>query len=138
MKELSEYDQKAADFLNATSTALIIKYKTFAPHFVGEKTSRSIFRCRLINKLGSFSFDFGQSEARGSEKPTAYNILTCITKNDPGSFEDFCDELGYEEYSDSGRRNMQSWIIYCAVLKEWNAIHKLFSEEQIEQLQEIQ
>ncbi len=136
---ISSYEQQAIDFLNATNTSFVAKYKTYGPHFKGETQSRSIFTINLKNDLGSYTFTFGQSIAAGNETPTAYDVLACLTKNDPESFEDFCDNYGYSQYNeDTGRRNMVSWRTYCAVLKEWNAIYKLFTYEQIEMLQEIQ
>jgi hypothetical protein len=31
--------------------------------------------------------------------PIAYDVLACLTKNDPGHFEDFCSEFGYNSDS---------------------------------------
>ena len=63
--------------------------------------------------------------------PTAYDVLACLTKNDPGTFEDFCSEFGYDEDSRKAEK------IYNAVLDEWRNVCALFTDEEIEQLQEI-
>ena len=63
--------------------------------------------------------------------PTAYDVLACLTKNDPGTFEDFCSEFGYDEDSRKAEK------IYNAVLDEWKNVCALFTDEEIEQLQEI-
>ena len=63
--------------------------------------------------------------------PTAYDILACLTKYDPGSFENFCSEFGYDE--DSRR----AYKTYKAVVKEFENVEKLFSEEEREQLNKI-
>ena len=63
--------------------------------------------------------------------PTAYDVLACLTKNDPGTFEDFCSEFGYDEDSRKAEK------IYNAVLDEWKNVCVLFTDGEIEQLQEI-
>lgn len=63
--------------------------------------------------------------------PSEYDILACLTKYDPYTFEDFCSSYGYDEDSRSAEKT------YNAVCEEWQNISQLFTEEQIEQLQEI-
>ena len=63
--------------------------------------------------------------------PTAYDVLSCLTKSDPGTFEDFCSEFGYDEDSRKAEK------IYNAVVDEWKNVCALFTDEEIEQLQEI-
>lgn len=131
METTTDYQKQALDFLNDTNTSLTVKYKAYGKHFAGDKENRHIFRCRLANDLGSYNFDFGQSIASGSTPPTAYDILACLQKYDVGSFEDFCGDFGYDTDSRTAERT------YKAVCKEFEAIDKLFTSEQIEQLQEI-
>jgi len=64
--------------------------------------------------------------------PTAYDVLTCLTKSDPGTFENFCDDFGYDTDSRSAEKT------YKAVVNEWQNIQALFTDAEIEQLQEIQ
>jgi len=70
---------------------------------------------------------------QGEENPTPseYDVLACLNKYDPYSFEDFCSSYGYDEDSRSAEKT------YNAVCEEWQNITLLFSEEQIEQLAEI-
>ena len=63
--------------------------------------------------------------------PTAYDVLACLTKSDPDTFENFCSEYGYDEDSRKAEK------IYNAVLDEWRNVCALFTDEEIEQLQEI-
>ena len=67
----------------------------------------------------------------GEFTPTAYDILACLTKYNPGSFEDFCGDFGYDEDS----RTAES--TFLAVIKEWNETERMFSD-LMEELQEIQ
>lgn len=66
------------------------------------------------------------------KQPTAYDVLACLTKNEVGSFEDFCADYGYDTDSRKAEK------IYQAVLNEWNNIKMLFTDKEIEELQEIQ
>lgn len=63
--------------------------------------------------------------------PNAYNVLAHLVKYDPGSFEDFCQEYGYDEDSRTAERT------YFAVQKEYHELLKVFTEEQMEELREI-
>jgi hypothetical protein len=63
--------------------------------------------------------------------PTAYDVLACLTKYDVGTFENFCSEFGYDTDSIKAEKT------YNAVLNEWQNVCALFSDTEIEQLQEI-
>lgn len=62
--------------------------------------------------------------------PTAYDILACLTKNDPGTFSDFCSDYGY----DTDSRKAEE--AYFAVREEYSNVMRLFGDV-IEDLQEI-
>ncbi len=64
--------------------------------------------------------------------PTAYDVLACLQKYDVGTFEDFVNEFGYDEDSKRAHKT------YKAVVKEFDNVCKLWSDEEIEQLREIQ
>lgn len=63
--------------------------------------------------------------------PNAYDILSCLTKYDVGSFEDFCSEFGYDVDSRSAEK------IYKAVVKEYEGLSMLYSDEELEEMSEI-
>jgi hypothetical protein len=87
----------------------------------------------LANRM--FSQDRGLSYKYKGKKSThveSYDVLTAITKSDPGTFEDFASEFGYDEDSRKAEQ------VYQAVRKEWSKVQRFFSLEEIEQLQEIQ
>lgn len=63
--------------------------------------------------------------------PTAYSILSCLTKYDCGSFKDFCSEFGYDTDSKKAEKT------YNAVKDEYTNVCALFTDKEIEQLQEI-
>ena len=64
--------------------------------------------------------------------PTNYDILACLTKYEVGTFENFCSEFGYSEDSRTAER------IYNNVCKEYDNVCKIWSDEEIEELREIQ
>lgn len=70
-------------------------------------------------------------EAKAEAIPNAYDVLACLTKYDPGTFEDFCSEFGYNEDSITAVR------AYIAVVKEYKQLERIFAAEELEALQEI-
>lgn len=64
--------------------------------------------------------------------PTAYDVLACLTKSDPGTLEDFCNEYGYDLDSKKAEKT------YKAVKDEYNNVCMLFSDEEMAELSEIQ
>lgn len=77
--------------------------------------------------------NWGEGEqAKTIVHPRAYDILASVTKYDPGTFENFCGDFGYD--TDSRKADK----VYHDVVDEWKNIEKLFTEEQLELLTEIQ
>jgi len=87
-----------------------------------------------IKKDSGYAFmNNGKSDVIHYPKtPNAYDILSCLTKYDPGSFEDFCSEYGYDEDS----RKVEK--IYNEVVKEYTQLCTLFTDSEMEEMQEIQ
>lgn len=81
---------------------------------------------------GGVMFDANIDTIHFPVVPTMYDILTCLTKYDPGSFENFCSEYGYDTMSDKAEKT------YNAVYDEWLNVSRLFNNEQLEVLQLIQ
>lgn len=108
----------------------VISYE-YGKHFAHDTESRYIFKCKLSCNKKSYTFKFGQSISDGCNPPKLYNVLTCLQKYEVGTFENFCGEFGYNTDSRAAEKT------YKAVLKEYNAMCRLFTAEQLEQLQEI-
>ena len=64
--------------------------------------------------------------------PSDYSILACLTKYDPGTFEDFCSSFGYDTDSRKAEKT------YFAVQKEYQNLRGMFSEAELENMAEIQ
>ena len=132
---MDQYEQQAQQFLKSTGTTLKIGTPSYG-QMAWDTTNRFRFIfpitfSRTVNgKRIRFTVKYGQSLTKGSMPPTKYDALACLTKSNPGSFENFCWEYGYN--SDSRRAER----IYKAVCKEWKNVDKLWHDE-IEQFQEI-
>ena len=86
-------------------------------------------------RMNTKAKDFGSVKAdkiHRPTEPTAYSVLTCLTKYPVEDFEDFCAEFGYDTDSISALKT------YEAVKNEWLNVCALFDEEELEQFQEIQ
>lgn len=141
MKKTNEYEKQANDFLEKTGTKFSAKYLGNMPYFEDEKENRDIYQITLKRGKRQYSFRFGQSinDSRKYNKfgvsvpgnqPTAYDVLSCVTKNDPGTFSDFCSDFGYDTDSRKAEKT------YFAVQEEYKNINMLFSDV-MDELQEI-
>lgn len=127
----NEYDLQAENFAKKYNVKLsIIGDPEYRKYFAGDKDSRYVFKLRLKKNKLSYTFSFGQSIAAGAEYPKLYDVLSCLTKYDPESFENFCSEFGCDQDSRKAERT------YKAVCKEWKAVNRLFND-CLDELQEI-
>lgn len=129
-----QYIEQAEKFLQDTKTKLTIKFDHYGKHFVDDNQSRNIYKCVLKNADGQYTIKFGDSiqSTRQGEKPSAYDVLSCLTKYDHGTFGDFCDDFGLDKLDASSKK------IYRGCKKEYNGLNRLFTEKQMELLRDIQ
>lgn len=127
----TNYDLQAENFAKKYNVKLsVIGDPEYKKYFTSDKDSRYVFKLRLKRNKLSYTFSFGQSIAAGAEEPNLYTVLSCFTKYDPESFDNFCREFGYNEDSRTAERT------YKAVCKEWKAVNRLFND-CLDELQEI-
>lgn len=75
------------------------------------------------------------AEQKAKAVPTEYDILSCLEKYEVGGMDDFMAEFGYEIKS---VKDMTNFInTYNAVVKEYNDLCRIFTDEQMEELREI-
>lgn len=65
------------------------------------------------------------------DKPTAYQILTCLQTYDVGSYADFCKDFNYE----GSEHSLKLWMDIC---NEYRTLTNMYSEEELSKLAEIQ
>ena len=75
-------------------------------------------------------------ELKAKAVPTPYDILACMEKYEVGTMNDFFDEFGYEVHSADDMFTFMN--TYNAVVKEYRDLCRIFTEEQMEMLREIQ
>lgn len=68
---------------------------------------------------------------KAKAKPTEYDILACVEKYSYDSFSDFCAEFGYSTDSISARET------FLACGEEYAGLRRIFTEEQMEKMREI-
>jgi len=76
--------------------------------------------------------EFADPISKTRKAPTEYDILACLTTYDPGTFEDFCADFGYDEDSRQAEKT------YKAVRAEYEALARLFNDDELEAMGEIQ
>lgn len=132
--KVNEYELQATNFMQATKTGISTSFHDHAKYFDTDKEERDIYKVTLTTPAGRYAFKFGQSITNSDQNtpPTAYDIFTCVTKYDPGTFDNFCSEFGYDTDSRSAEKT------YKAVCREWKNISRLYTPEQLELMQEIQ
>lgn len=134
----NDYLKQALDFLEKHDCHMTIKFLKYDKYFPDDTENRNIYTVKLVRrgvyKDEVYTFKFGQSinKTISKEPPNEYDVLSCLTKYDPETFEDFCANFGYDTDSINARK------VYKAVQKEYDALSKMFTEKELEEMQEIQ
>ena len=132
LTENSQYNKGAYLIANELGLTMKVGDSEYKKHFMSDKDSRYVFKITLKKGGKQFTFNFGQSIAEGSNEPTLYSVLTCLQKYDVGTFENFCDDFGYDYDSRTAEKT------YKAVVKEFEGMQRLFDSAELELLQIIQ
>ena len=85
-----------------------------------------------INDLNKYNSIGSQIKLVKGIEPTEYDILSCLTKYNPVTLEDFCSEFGYSTDSKSAEK------IYLSVKEEWTNVQNIWTDKEIEILREIE
>ena len=128
----NQYNKATNLIAEAFSLELKVKevtYKSMKWDNIGQY--RYVFKLQLCRGKKKYTFDFGQSIAEGNNEPTLYDVLACLQKYEVGTFENFCDEFGYDLDSSSAKKT------YKAVVKEYDKMCSLFNSDELEVLQLI-
>jgi hypothetical protein len=129
--DLCEYERGANFISELFDFTMEVNFYKYGTHFNNDTENRCIFNITLKKGGSQYSFKFGQSIAEGSNEPTLYDVLTCLTKYEPGTFVEFCGDFGYELDSPQSKK------VYNSVLKEWAGMNRIFSSEELDILSGI-
>jgi hypothetical protein len=135
---MDKYDKQAADWLRATGSTLTVTFLRTGKYFPSDTVERDIYQFTLANTNGGYSATFGQSvnATMNATTPRRYDILSCLDANDPGTFEEFCAEYGYNDqplstYPEAKRT-------YDTVKAQVDGLRAMYTDEELDQLAEIQ
>ena len=145
---MTDYNKQARDFLEDCGATMKMMYlgRNVNENW-DEKQERDNYLVTITTPLGNMQVKFWDSVKNTIDninrersrllrkKPTAYDILACLTTYDVGDIEDFILEFGYEIKKRGDFTRIQN--IYNAVKKEYENVCRCFTEKQIEKLQEI-
>jgi hypothetical protein len=133
----NEYEQKANEFLvkhQMIFSAMrgVEKCPLFCDgkHMHGEHY-RVYFRRKGQAPGHRLSFWNSMNDVTEGNTPSAYDVITCLAKSDPGDFEEFCGNYGYDTDSRKAEKT------YKAVVAEWKNVEAFFSEEELAEMGEI-
>lgn len=133
---MTNYEQQAVEFLKKADAKIKIEFVGFAINRQwNEKEKRPLYNVTISTPKGEMNFDFWDSIHNTEEKKAAnlneYDILACLTKYDPGTFEDFCFDYGYDTDSRSAEK------LYFSVCNEYHNLCRIFTADQMDELSEI-
>ena len=154
---MSEYVRQAQAFLERCGATFSAKYVgTEKPKWDNEV--HSTFDCTITTPRGSLSVRFYQSIAKSvsltldelmayqetgifpKDKahsiPTEYDVISSLQKYEPGSMEDWFDNYWGEIESGAQLRDFLEQYQGCC--DEYAKVCECFTDEQIEEMQEIQ
>lgn len=141
---MTEYEKKANLFLSNTKTTFeyeLVDVVLGFPNDESDKKPRNHFKVLLKNPKGELSLDYYgsiQDYQQGDKTLTSYDVLASLSYdvNEPNeSVWEFAEELGYVISTEKQFKNMQR--IHKEVKRQHQALVKMFSKEELEQLQEI-
>ena len=93
---MSELKEQAKEICKKHGITMKVGSPKYGPVDWDKEYDHYRFPVTLRKDGKSMRVMFTQSRAQGSTPPDEYDIITCITKYDPGSFEDFCSDFGYD------------------------------------------
>lgn len=136
---MTEYEKQATEVLQKLGATLTTECLRVGRHFPDDNEDRLIYRFTITRGSRSYS-----GESGGSLKDTEqarlkkiipvlsdYDVIAGLTRHDPGNFENFCADYGYD--TDSRKAEQ----IYHAVKAEYQGLAMLFNEDELCLLREV-
>lgn len=128
---MNEYDIHATEFLNQHGASIEFEFiGKKAPKWGSMAVNAYIFTIERGGEHYSNVFYDSINNTNKGIEPTAYSLLSCVQKDNPGTFVEFCSEYGYDVF------DRRSEDVYDEVRKEYYNIERLF-HDCMEELREI-
>ena len=141
---MNEYEKQANLFLLNTNTSFqyaLVNVVLGFPNDDSDKEPRNHFKVLLKNSKGEITLDYYGSindHQQGIETLSPYNVLASLSYNvyqPSDSMWEFAEELGYVISTEKTFKNVQR--IHKEVKRQHQALVKMFTKEELEQLQDI-
>lgn len=132
---MEDYIEKTKEFMRDTGCSVMISLAEKAKNPMwNDVFARNKYAITITTERGVMNYYYWDSiyNTRNDICPTVYDVLSCLTKYDCGTFECFCNEFGY---SDDSRK---AFALYQGCVKEYEDLSRIFTEEQLEKLREIE
>lgn len=127
---MREYDIQAKEFLRRANATITITYIDRRKNTDwGDTFERPFFRVNITTPLGLYGFFFWGAVM--DETVSEYDVLSCLEKYDYGSFNNFCNEFGYDNDS------IKAYRTYEKCISQYRSLCKIFTTKQMEELREI-
>lgn len=128
---LKDANERTEQFLANTDTTITIEFdkEVYSPW--GDNMWHNAYNVTITRNGESMTVNYKDSvyDYDNKIKPTAYDILACISKYEPGALCDFCDEFGYE-------CDEETEELYREVCREYNEVERVFGD-CMDELREI-
>lgn len=110
----SEYDTQARGFLEKTGARVTARYLGEMPVDWDKDNYHAAYRVTISSAEGKMVITFHDSLKNtrdGKRSISAYDVLSVITKSDPGTFDEFANEYGYFPIESGAdyRRAVKTW-----------------------------
>ena len=137
---MSEYEVQANEFLKKAETSMTIS-RTGEVHGFPFDDHDNLwhykYQVTLTRHHKQYRFTFYDSHNNwlNNKRPSRYDVLACVEKYDPYTFDSFVSEYGYSIEGSGEYKRVHK--IYEACSKQYQRLLDLFGEELMEGLREI-
>ena len=140
---LSKYERRARAFLAATGARMVVRLDDEAVRPDWEDYAgwyHCQFRVRIVTARGSMTVPRFWGSAKdwtdGRRTVGAYDVLTCLQKTDPGSFDNFAADMGYFPLNSKAdyKRARAAWQGCC---REAAGVARCWTASEISTLETI-
>ena len=124
---MSEYTIKAKEFLKKNNIRFSVSYiGENLPDWDNNYHSEYLVKFHNRNTKKSMTVHFFQSLHNSGEKPTSYDVLSCLQKYEVGTIDDFISEFGYSVNSWEDVKKIEK--TYKAVCREYKKVLHVFGD----------